>query len=103
MAMSEPIEGCPQEDKPIRERAWTDGQMAESSEVFIVQDEVGLPIYCASYAQACHEHIDDAINEHGIEEARAWKVLRYSNYVLAPCHKCNSTRIATAVPHGDKA
>jgi len=76
--------------------------MSESSEVFIVQDETGQMIYCASYAQACHEHINDAINEHGIEEAKAWKVLRYSNYVLVPCHKCNSMRIATAAPHDEQ-
>lgn len=29
MAMSEQIEGCPQPETPIRERAWTDGQRPE--------------------------------------------------------------------------
>jgi hypothetical protein len=75
--------------------------MKEPSEVFVVLDETGLPIYCASYALACHEHINDAINEHAVEEAKAWKVLCYSNYVLVPCHKCNSTKIATPVPHDE--
>ena len=68
----------------------------EMSEVWVVQDETGLPIYCASYPEACHEHINDAINEHGIEEAKAWKVLRFGNYVFVPCRKCNSTRVALA-------
>jgi hypothetical protein len=72
--------------------------MAEMSEVWIVQDEAGLPIYCASYPEACHEHINDAINEHGIEEAKAWKVLRFGNYVFVPCRTCNGTRVAVAAP-----
>jgi hypothetical protein len=72
------------------------GSASEMSEVWVVQDETGLPIYCASYPEACHEHINDAINEHGIEEAKAWKVLRFGNYVFVPCRKCNSTRVAVA-------
>lgn len=51
----------------------------ELSEVWVVQDETGQPVHCASWPEACHEHINDAINEHGIEEAKAWKVLHYAN------------------------
>ncbi len=54
-------------------------QERERSDVWIVQDETGMPIYCASYALACQEHINDAINEHSIVDAKAWKVLHYSS------------------------
>ena len=30
--------------------------------------------YAAAWEEAAHEHIDDAITEHGIEEAGAWSV-----------------------------
>lgn len=41
--------------------------------VWIVLDEDSDPIYSASYAQACHDHINDAI-AHGIEHAGKWVV-----------------------------
>jgi hypothetical protein len=53
----------------------------ERSDVWVVQDETGRPVHCAAWPEACHEHINDAINEHGIEEAKAWKVLHYTNGV----------------------
>lgn len=56
----------------------------EQSEVWVVQDETGQPLFCASWSQACHEHINDAINEHGIDEAKAWKVLHYANVAAQP-------------------
>lgn len=43
--------------------------------LWIVLDGEGYPIYCASYAEACHEHINDAINEFNIYEAVDWKVI----------------------------
>jgi hypothetical protein len=55
------------------------GTTQEQSGVWIVQDDQGQPIFCASRPEACHEHINDAINEHGITEASAWKVLHYGN------------------------
>lgn len=55
----------------------------ERSDVWVVQDEAGHPIHCAGWPQACREHIREAINEHGIEEARAWKVLHYTNGATA--------------------
>ena len=48
--------------------------MATTKEIWIVMDENGYPIYCAGYSQACHEHINDAINDHDIEGAPHWKV-----------------------------
>jgi hypothetical protein len=51
----------------------------ERSDVWGVQDETGQPVHCAAWPEACHEHINDAINEHGIEESKAWRVLHYTN------------------------
>lgn len=45
-------------------------------EVWIVLDEDGIPTFCAGWPQACHEHINDAINEHDIEHAGKWQVVR---------------------------
>ena len=42
--------------------------------VWLVIDENGQPIFCAGWPQACHEHINDAINEHNIYEAAKWTV-----------------------------
>lgn len=45
-------------------------------EVWLVLDQGGNPIFCAGWPQACHEHINDAINEHDIDEAGKWQVVR---------------------------
>ena len=58
-----------QQAEPVKER-----DDAPRS-VFVVVDETGTPGYCASYAQACHEHINDAI-EHDINAA-GWVVREY--------------------------
>ncbi len=58
--------------------------VGEKSDVWVVQDETGLPIYCASYPLACHEHITEAINEYEILDAKSWKVLHYSNTTPSP-------------------
>lgn len=47
-----------------------------SKEIWLVLDEEGEPIHCASWSSACHEHINDAINDHDIEGAAKWKVRR---------------------------
>lgn len=47
----------------------------EIKPIWLVIDEGGYPIHCASYATACHEHINDAINDFDIEEAFNWKVI----------------------------
>jgi hypothetical protein len=39
-----------------------------------VIDDHREPIHIASWPEACHEHINDAINEHKIEEASKWAV-----------------------------
>lgn len=44
-------------------------------EIWVVLDEGNQPIYSASYPEACHEHINDAINEFAIDEAARWKVV----------------------------
>lgn len=41
---------------------------------WVVIDEDGEPCYCASWPEACHEHINDAINEHDLKEAAKWLV-----------------------------
>jgi len=46
----------------------------ENKGIWIVIDENGYPIYCAGWPEACHEHINDAINNFQIEEAEKWKV-----------------------------
>jgi len=68
-------------------------------DVYVVKDERGDPIYCASYALACHEHINDAINEHGALEARHWKVQCYRLMELIPCRKCSGLYAAVPAPH----
>lgn len=55
------------------------GAQGEASSVWAVCDETGQPGFCASWPEVCHEHINDAINEHGIEEAKSWTVRRYTH------------------------
>jgi hypothetical protein len=55
----------------------------DAPEIWVVLDETGVPIFCASWSEACHEHINDAINEHSITEAKAWKVRHYANGATA--------------------
>jgi len=42
---------------------------------YLVLDESGEPIHCASWPEACHEHINDAINEYALVEAAKWRVI----------------------------
>ena len=46
----------------------------KQKEIWLVLDEDGKPLHCASWQNACHEHINDAINEHDIEGAAKWTV-----------------------------
>ena len=46
--------------------------------VFVVLDEMGIPMYCAAYPQACHDHISDAIVEREIHGAGLWVVREYT-------------------------
>ena len=48
------------------------------STVFVVLDEMGIPVFCAAYPQACHDHISDAIVEHEIHSAGLWVVREYT-------------------------
>jgi hypothetical protein len=41
---------------------------------WVVLDEGMLPVYCAGWPGACHEYINDAINEHDINTAAKWSV-----------------------------
>lgn len=43
--------------------------------LWIVIDDEGYPIHCVSYKEGCNEHINDAINDFGLEEAVHWKVI----------------------------
>ena len=42
--------------------------------IWVVMDG-DIPIYCAGWPGACHEHINDAINEFYVEGAEKWKVV----------------------------
>lgn len=46
-------------------------------EIWVVLDEHGQPIYCAGWAAACHEHVNDAISEFDHKEASKWRVVKY--------------------------
>jgi hypothetical protein len=45
--------------------------------VYVVIDEENDPCYVASWPEACHEHINDAINFSDMTEAAKWKVRTY--------------------------
>lgn len=44
------------------------------TKIFVVLDEEDQPIYCASHASMCHEHVNDAINKYGLFYAAKWRV-----------------------------
>lgn len=46
--------------------------------VFVVLDEMGIPVFCAAYPQACNDHISAAIVEHNIHSAGLWVVREYT-------------------------
>lgn len=48
------------------------------SAVFVVLDEMGIPVFCAAYPQACNDHISAAIVEHEIHSAGLWVVREYT-------------------------
>ena len=48
------------------------------STVFVVLDEMGIPVFCAAYPQACNDHISAAIVEHNIHSAGLWVVREYT-------------------------
>jgi hypothetical protein len=41
---------------------------------WLVLDEAGALVHAAAWRESAHEHINDAINEHGITEAARWVV-----------------------------
>lgn len=45
--------------------------------VYVVIDEKGHPCYVAGYPDACHEHINEALDM-GLTEAAQWKVRKFS-------------------------
>ena len=45
--------------------------------IFVVIDEAGEPEFSATWPEACHEHINDAIMD-GIVAAGNWKVREYA-------------------------
>lgn len=46
----------------------------ENKGLWVVIDEDGYPIFCAGWPEACHEHINDAVNYYQIEGAEKWVV-----------------------------
>lgn len=55
---------------------------SQPARLWVVIDEAGQPGYCASWPDACHEHINDALME-GVVEAARWVVREYGA-VVAP-------------------
>jgi hypothetical protein len=60
-------------------KAYEGEQMSAFSELWVVwgppeEDGLRYPQFCAGWPEACHEHINDAINEHDIAEAVNWIV-----------------------------
>ena len=49
-------------------------QIAGAERIYVVIDHEGLPDFSAPYPEACHEHINDAINQHDIDGAEKWVV-----------------------------
>lgn len=56
---------CPKEPLP-----------KQSKDIWVVLGKDGEIIHAASWPEACHEHINDAINEFDIDGAEKWKVRR---------------------------
>lgn len=48
----------------------------QNTEYWLVIDAQGYPVHCASYKDACNEHINDAINEFDLDEAKQWRVVQ---------------------------
>lgn len=48
----------------------------DAADVYLVLDEAGAPIHCASTSIECHDHINDAISNHDIDGAVEWVVRR---------------------------
>jgi len=48
--------------------------MAIPFEIWVVLKDKKYPVYCASYEAACHEHINDVINDFDLEEPKRWTV-----------------------------
>ena len=48
------------------------------STVFVVLNEMGTPVFCTAYPQACNDHISTAIVEHNIHSAGLWVVREYT-------------------------
>ena len=51
--------------------------MNAPGEIWVVIDADGEPCFSATWPEACHEHINDAIAEFEVEEAAVWVVRRY--------------------------
>jgi len=51
-------------------------QLPELSDVYVVLDESGTPMYVAAWPEACHEHINEALDM-GLEFAAKWVVRRF--------------------------
>lgn len=54
--------------------------LAAPTEIWCVVDDLGNICHSASWPQAAHDHINEALQEHGLDEAATWVV---RSYVLA--------------------
>jgi hypothetical protein len=52
-------------------------QFPELSDVYVVLDESGAPVYVAAWPEACHEHINEALDM-DLEFAAMWVVRRFT-------------------------
>ena len=79
-------------------------QQASQPVAWLVIDEDSMPVYAAPWKEAAHEHINDAINEHDIAEARNWKVLpAYAHPPAAQPQQAAAQPVAWMVINADGA
>ena len=58
--------------------------------LWVVLDEEGWPIWCAGWPEACHEHINDALDR-GFDDAAKWKVRQAAVVEKTDCKHCGGT------------
>lgn len=62
------------DDELLKTRARAAQAQRAEPVAWLVFDEEGLPAYACAWREAAHDHINDALQEYGIEEAARWTV-----------------------------
>lgn len=55
------------------EKRMRHNNLGKDKEIWVVLDEDGWPVYCAGWSGACHEHINEAIDQDA-DKAGKWTV-----------------------------